>query len=87
MFTFASKFGKGATFEVKRSADGYVAVKASFGSLRQKKSREVLEMLGEVAEGLKIEPTPVFPATTRSFNFSPAKAPEKVDRQFAYWDI
>ena len=66
MFNFASKFGNGASFEVKRSSDGYVAVKASFGTLRQKKAREVLEMLGEVADGLRIEPTPIVPTRFKS---------------------
>ena len=66
---FSSKFGKGAAFEVRRSADGYVAVKASFGSLRTKKARDVLEMLGEVADGLKIEPAPVAQVPDRAFDF------------------
>ena len=48
MFNFAKQFGNGASFEVKRSSDGYVAVKASFGTLRQKKAREVLEMLRDL---------------------------------------
>ncbi len=74
---FSSKFGQGASFEIKRSSDGYVAIKVSFGSLKQKKAPEIIAMLGEAMESLKVQPPPPMQTVDRvraPFNFPTVKA-------------